>query len=60
MVVAALAWAVAGLGMGLGYAPLSLVVLAEAPPESQGVATAALQLSDVLGTALGHRRRRRR
>ncbi len=51
--VAGLAWAVAGLGMGLGYAPLSLAVLAEAPIESQGVATAALQLSDVLGTAVG-------
>lgn len=47
------AWAVAGLGMGLAYAPLSLTVLREAPPESQGAATAGLQLSDVLGTALG-------
>jgi MFS family permease len=51
--VGVLAWAVAGLGMGLAYAPLSLTVLREAPPESQGAATAALQLSDVLGTALG-------
>jgi MFS family permease len=47
------AWAVAGLGMGFAYAPLSLTVLREAPPESQGAATAGLQLSDVLGTALG-------
>ena len=39
--------------MGLAYAPLSLTVLREAPPESQGAATAGLQLSDVLGTALG-------
>lgn len=53
VIVASLAWAVAGLGMGLGYAPLSLTVLAEAPVESQGSATAALQLSDVLGTAVG-------
>ena len=51
--VGVLAWAVAGLGMGLAYAPLSLTVLREAPPESQGAATAGLQLSDVLGTALG-------
>jgi tetrahydromethanopterin S-methyltransferase subunit D len=28
-------------------------VLRDAPPESQGAATAGLQLSDVLGTALG-------
>ena len=46
-------WAVAGLGMGLLYAPLSLVTLREAPDGGQGAATAALQLSDVLGTALG-------
>ena len=53
VVVASLAWAIAGLGMGLSYAPLSLIVLAEAPLDGQGAATAALQLSDVLGTALG-------
>ena len=47
------AWALAGLGMGLSYAPLSLTVLREAPRETQGAATAGLQLSDVLGTALG-------
>jgi MFS family permease len=46
-------WAVAGLGMGLSYSPLSLTVLRDAPPESQGAATAGLQLSDVLGTSLG-------
>jgi MFS family permease len=39
--------------MGFAYAPLSLTVLREAPPESQGAATAGLQLSDVLGTSLG-------
>jgi MFS family permease len=47
------AWTIAGLGMGLSYAPLSLTVLREAPLESQGAATAGLQLSDVLGTSLG-------
>jgi MFS family permease len=47
------AWAVTGIGMGLGYAALSLAVLREAAPEAQGSATSALQLSDVLGTALG-------
>jgi MFS family permease len=53
IIVASIAWGIAGIGMGLGYAPLALIVLAEAPPEGQGRATAALQLSDVLGTALG-------
>jgi MFS family permease len=47
------AWAVAGLGMGLSYSPLALVVLAEATREAQGTATSGLQLSDVLGTAFG-------
>jgi MFS family permease len=47
------AWALAGFGMGLAYSPLSLAVLSEAPPERQGEATAGLQLSDVLGSALG-------
>ena len=46
-------WAIAGLGMGLLYAPLSLVTLREAPEGGQGAATSALQLSDVLGTAIG-------
>lgn len=46
-------FAVAGLGMGLGYAPLSLIVLREAPPGAQGTASSALSLSDTLGTALG-------
>ena len=50
---AVLAWAVAGLGMGISYAPLSLVVLAEAPEGAEGTASAALQLCDTLGIALG-------
>jgi MFS family permease len=50
---AVLAWGVAGLGMGLSYAPISLVVLAEAPEGGEGMATAAMQLCDTLGVALG-------
>jgi MFS family permease len=50
---AVLVWGIAGVGMGLGYAPLSLAVLRDAPTDAQGSATSALQLSDVLGTALG-------
>jgi MFS family permease len=46
-------WGIAGLGMGLSYSPLSLVVLGEAAPAEQGSATSGLQLSDVVGTALG-------
>jgi MFS family permease len=47
------AWAIGGWAMGLSYAPLSLTVLAVAPPGREGAATASLQLSDVLGVALG-------
>jgi MFS family permease len=46
-------WAVAGFGIGLAYSVPSLIVLREASPEEQGSVTAALQLADVLGTALG-------
>jgi MFS family permease len=47
------AWTVAGLGMGLAYAPISLMMLRKAPPGQEGRASASLNLSDVLGTAIG-------
>jgi MFS family permease len=46
-------WALAGLGMGLSYSPLSVTVLAEAEPGREGSASASLQLCDVLGQSLG-------
>jgi predicted MFS family arabinose efflux permease len=48
-----LAWAVGGLGIGLAYPQQALVVLSTAPPSQEGFSTAALQLSDVLGVAIG-------
>ena len=51
--VAVASWGVAAFGMGLGVAPLSVTVLGAAPPGEEGAASAALQLSDVLGTAIG-------
>lgn len=47
------AWTVAGFGMGLAYAPLSLMMLREAPSGLEGWASASLNLADVLGIALG-------
>ncbi len=47
------AWTVAGLGMGLAYAPLSLMMLKQAPPGQEGRTSASLNLADVLGTAIG-------
>ena len=43
----------AGLGMGLSYSQFAIIVLRDAPADTQGTATAAISLSDALGTALG-------
>lgn len=51
--VGVLAWGIAGGGMGLAYAPLSVTALDRAAPGETGRATSALQLCDVLGQALG-------
>jgi MFS family permease len=47
------AWTVAGFGIGMAYAPTSLLMLREAPAGRDGWASASLNLADVLGTALG-------
>jgi MFS family permease len=47
------AWTVAGMGMGLAYAPISVTVLGTAAPGQEGNASASLQLTDVLGVSLG-------
>ncbi len=47
------AWSAAGLGMGLSYAPISLMMLRAAPSGREGWASASLNLADVLGIALG-------
>lgn len=47
------AWGLAGLGMGLAFSTLSLVMLETAPSGQEGAASAALQLANVLGIALG-------
>jgi MFS family permease len=48
-----LLWSVAGFGVGLAYAPISVTVLGTAPPGGEGTASASMQLCDVLGVALG-------
>jgi MFS family permease len=53
VVVGLAAWTLAGLGMGIGYAPTTLMMLREAPPGREGWASASLNLADVLGTATG-------
>jgi MFS family permease len=51
--VALVAWSIAGLGMGVAFAPTSLMMLRETSAGRAGRASASLNLSDVLGTALG-------
>jgi MFS family permease len=53
LAVAFVAWTVSGFGMGLSYAPISLMMLRVAPSGREGWASASLNLADVLGTALG-------
>jgi MFS family permease len=53
LLVGALGWGVAGLGMGLAYSMLSLLILESAPPGEEGISAAALQLMFTLGTAFG-------
>ena len=47
------AWSIGGFGIGLAYAPLSVTVLGLAEPGREGSAASSMQLTDVLGTALG-------
>ena len=51
--IAIVAWGVGGLGMGLAYSTISLVVLETAPKDQVGSASASMELSAVLGEALG-------
>jgi MFS family permease len=51
--VAAVGWAVGGLGMGLAYTTLTLLTLETAEEGREGSASAALQLTFTLGTVYG-------
>jgi MFS family permease len=53
VLVAAVGWAVAGLGMGLAYSMLALVMLETSAPGEEGFSSAAIQLMFTLGTAFG-------
>ncbi len=53
VLLAPLGWAVVGLGMGIAHATISLTVIEQAPTGEAGAASAAMQLANVLGVALG-------
>jgi hypothetical protein len=46
-------WALAGLGMGMSYSPISVTVLGLAQRGQEGRASASLLLTDVLGESVG-------
>jgi MFS family permease len=47
--VAALAWTVGGLGMGLALTSVSVLLFELSPPDEHGANSAAIQISDALG-----------
>lgn len=51
--IAPLSWAVGGFGIGMAFSPISLTALGWARPGEEGRASSAIQLTDLLGTALG-------
>jgi MFS family permease len=51
--LATAAWAVAGLGMGLAFSTTTLICIETAPPGGEGANSAAVQLANALGIALG-------
>lgn len=53
VLLAPVAWSVAGLGMGLAFSTNALVVLESAAPGQEGTASAAMQIANILGSALG-------
>jgi MFS family permease len=46
------AWAFAGIGIGMSYASMSLVVVESAPTGEEGTATSSMQLTNTLGAAV--------
>ena len=45
-------WAVAGLGIGIGYPSIGALVLSQAPDGEEGSVSAALQLAETVGVAV--------
>lgn len=53
VLTAAIGWGIAGLGMGLAYSMLALLMLETSARGEEGFSSAALQLMFTLGTAFG-------
>ena len=52
LVAGAAPWVLSGLGMGLTYPTLNLLVLELAPPSAQGASMSALQVADAVAAAV--------
>jgi MFS family permease len=50
--IAVPAWIVAGFGMGVGTSSVNVTMLQQSPAEEQGANSAAIQVSDTLGSSL--------
>ncbi|MGH2587007.1 MAG: MFS transporter, partial [Dehalococcoidia bacterium] len=53
VLVASAGWAVGGLGMGLAYPTISLLVLAQAPSGQEGNVAGSLRMAELLSVAVG-------
>jgi MFS family permease len=51
--LAAVGWAIAGLGMGISYSMLTLASIEGVPNGTEGAAAASVQLAEALGIAVG-------
>ena len=51
--LAALGWAVSGLGMGIAFSTATLSVIENAAPGTEGAASSSVQLAEALGIGLG-------
>ncbi len=51
--LAVVSWGIAGLGIGIAFSTISLVMLETAPSGEEGAASSALQITNVLGIAFG-------
>lgn len=53
VLTAAVGWAIGGLGMGLAFSTLSLIVLAQAPAGQEGAVSGSLRVAELISVALG-------
>ncbi|MGE0540210.1 MAG: MFS transporter [Dehalococcoidia bacterium] len=51
--LAGIGWGIGGLGMGLAYPTISLIVLAQAPAGKEGSVSGSLRVAELLSVALG-------